>query len=253
MTATSATATATPRRRRISSHAPLARRSQASEGGDQPETADDQCDHGQHRAVAIATATAVLGPGGLGGDRGVIGGGNQGDRRGGELTFLTTRWGRLDPADHLTAVIGLQIIANPCSEPLVREVCREALLAGAHPLVRFTLEDSAALLASYGSDEQLEYVSPMDDLEAETVSGRLFVQGTASTHSPTNADPVKVATRERAQARLPGPTAWLVTKRSAEAAVALYRSSGWEEFTAITPAGAELVVFATPTPARSAR
>lgn len=54
-------------------------------------------------------------------------------------------------------------------------------------------------------------------------------------------------------APVPGPPAWLVTKRSAEAAVALYRSSGWEEFTAMTPAGAELVVFATPTPARSAR
>lgn len=97
----------------------------------------------------------------------------------------------------------VQIVANPCSEPLVREVYRETLLAGAHPLLRFALEDSMALLASYGSDEQLEFVSPMDELEAETVTARLFVQGTAGTRSPAaDPDPVKVATRERAQARL---------------------------------------------------
>lgn len=53
-------------------------------------------------------------------------------------------------------------------------------------------------------------------------------------------------------APVPGPPAWLVTRRSAEAAIALYRSAGWTEITATTSAGAEVIVFATPVFAVSA-
>lgn len=47
-------------------------------------------------------------------------------------------------------------------------------------------------------------------------------------------------------APLDGESTWLATSHDAEAAVALYRSAGWDEITATADDGREVVVFATP-------
>jgi ribosomal protein S18 acetylase RimI-like enzyme len=49
-----------------------------------------------------------------------------------------------------------------------------------------------------------------------------------------------------AVAPIDGPPAWLLTSRSAQAAVRLYRSAGWEELSARSPDGSEFLLFLTP-------
>ena len=55
----------------------------------------------------------------------------------------------------------LLIISTPLAEPLVREVYRAALRAGAHPETRISLAGIERMLYDEGSEEQLSYVSPM--------------------------------------------------------------------------------------------
>jgi aminopeptidase len=55
----------------------------------------------------------------------------------------------------------LLISSTYLSEPLVREVYREALRAGAHPETRISLNGIERLLYDEGSTEQLQYVSPL--------------------------------------------------------------------------------------------
>ena len=73
---------------------------------------------------------------------------------------------RLQPSDKF--LISAQVPAAP----LVREVYREALRAGAHPTTRITLDSSRIVAAPFeglaevklyeGSEEQLQYVSDLD-------------------------------------------------------------------------------------------
>ena len=130
---------------------------------------------------------------------------------------------------HSLAVIDgdlLQVVANLVAAPLVHEVYREALLAGAHPVVRFGSETADELLYRHGSDEQLRFISPMDRVEAEKVTARLFIKATQHAKVLTHSDPAKVALRGQAQAEVrnriferaaAGQARWCVTTFPTEA------------------------------------
>jgi aminopeptidase len=55
----------------------------------------------------------------------------------------------------------LLISSTPLAEPLIQEVYRAALLAGAHPETWISLAGMARVLYDEGNKEQLSYVSPM--------------------------------------------------------------------------------------------
>jgi aminopeptidase len=95
-----------------------------------------------------------------------------------------------------------RIVATPAARPLVREIYREALLAGAHPLVRLALEETEELLYKYGSDEQITHISKTTREETDEIAATLFVISSENTRYLSGADPRKVALRRQANREL---------------------------------------------------
>ena len=119
------------------------------------------------------------------------------------------------------------IRTGPLAAPLVREVYREALLVGAHPIVRIAIEGTDALLYKHGSEAQISYISPVSRLETEEVDADLFIMASENTKSLSGADSKKVALRrqagrelaERYQARAAaGELNWAITLFPTQAA-----------------------------------
>jgi aminopeptidase len=100
----------------------------------------------------------------------------------------------------------LRIDAPPVAAPLATEVYRAALAAGAHPYVHVELERLPELLIAEGSDEQLDFVSPIARAELELVDAIVTVWSESNTRALSRADP------ERHQ-RLIGSTQQLTKRR----------------------------------------
>ncbi len=106
--------------------------------------------------------------------------------------LLVTYSLRLRPGDLL------QINTTPLAAPLVREVYREALLAGAHPYTRISLPETQELLLKYGSDEQLAYIPKTTAQEMEDINALLTIWADVNTKHLSGVDPVRLALRQQA-------------------------------------------------------
>jgi len=82
--------------------------------------------------------------------------------------------------------------------PLVREVYKEALLAGAHPMIFNSLEDDREILLKYGNDEQLSYIAPYSVELIKNVDAYLTIWGEDNTKSLSNIDPARMKLRSQA-------------------------------------------------------
>jgi aminopeptidase len=91
-----------------------------------------------------------------------------------------------------------RINATPAARPLVRELYREALLVGAHPLVRLALEETEELLYKYGSEEQITHIPQTARQETEEIAATLFIMSGENTRYLSGVDPQKVALRRKA-------------------------------------------------------
>lgn len=105
----------------------------------------------------------------------------------------------------------LVIRSTTLAVPLIREVFREALRAGANPVVRLTFDGQDDMLLKEGSKEQLAWLAPMDLLEAERITARLTIQAPFNTRGGLPSDPEASRIRARAVA---GPAA-LAARRAA--------------------------------------
>ena len=72
--------------------------------------------------------------------------------------------------------------------PLAVALFRSALRAGAHPYTNLTLEGLQELLVAEGSEEQLEYISPVAWRELEALDAQVTIWSEANTKSFTRAD-----------------------------------------------------------------
>ncbi len=79
----------------------------------------------------------------------------------------------------------VRIDAPPVAEPLAIEVYRAALAVGAHPYVDLQLERLPELLLAEGSDEQLEFVSPISKAEIEHLDAIVTVWSETNTRALT--------------------------------------------------------------------
>ncbi len=104
------------------------------------------------------------------------------------------------------------IYATPLAEPLVEEVYRAVLRAGGHPLVRLSLPELSEVLLKEASDEQLTYVSPVDELLGETLDARLRIQSDANLRALASVDPARQALFQRSA----GPSARRYREREQE-------------------------------------
>ncbi|HEX2506006.1 MAG TPA: aminopeptidase [Gaiellaceae bacterium] len=73
--------------------------------------------------------------------------------------------------------------------PLLLAIYRSALAAGALPYANVSLDGLLELLLETGSDEQLEYISPVPWKEIETVDALVTIWSEANTRSLTRVDP----------------------------------------------------------------
>ena len=86
-------------------------------------------------------------------------------------------------------------------EPLIDELYRSVLKAGAHPVTRVELELTEFLLAD-GSDEQVEWVNPARREDIERADVRIVIEGATNTKSLSAVDPARQALVERSRAEL---------------------------------------------------
>ncbi len=90
------------------------------------------------------------------------------------------------------------IQSGDLAAPLVREVFYEALLAGAHPYLKVTLDGLAEILYKNAGDEQLAYISELQKLEVERISAALTILGTHNTRNLSGVDPRRMALQKKA-------------------------------------------------------
>jgi aminopeptidase len=92
----------------------------------------------------------------------------------------------------------LGIRAQPSAVPLVREVVREAIHAGAHPEVFIEVPGMKEILLKHGSDSQLAYVSDMTRLLSEEYEAVLDILSQENTHEFSGIDPARIALQSQA-------------------------------------------------------
>ncbi len=92
----------------------------------------------------------------------------------------------------------ITIEAPAVAAPLVREVYRRILAAGAHPLPRIGIEGTLENLMLDGSDAQLDWVNPARRDDIEEVDGRVVIMALSNTRSLTNVDASRQARLHKA-------------------------------------------------------
>lgn len=83
--------------------------------------------------------------------------------------------------------------------PLMKEVYKEALSAGSHPVIRIVPEGIEQLFYNHASDEQFEYQNPLNQYEAEKINALLTIWGDYNTRDMTGIDPEKIKRLRRAR------------------------------------------------------
>lgn len=86
--------------------------------------------------------------------------------------------------------------------PHIAAAYREALLAGAHPAVRVSVEGLEELYYKTATDEQLRFVSELDRHELETLDAELRFLGAYNTRALTRTDPARMRLRREATREL---------------------------------------------------
>jgi aminopeptidase len=88
----------------------------------------------------------------------------------------------------------LLIISTYLAEDLLKEICREALLVGAHPELRININGIDKIFYDTASDEQLRYVSPAIKYVFENYEAILTVLAPFNLKELQNVDPAKKQT-----------------------------------------------------------
>jgi len=86
-------------------------------------------------------------------------------------------------------------------EPLLDELYASVLRAGAHPVMRVSLELEEVLLGE-GSDAQVEWVNPALREDIEQADVRIVIEGSSNTKALTAIDPERQALDERSRSVL---------------------------------------------------
>ncbi|MBO8127431.1 MAG: aminopeptidase [Firmicutes bacterium] len=94
------------------------------------------------------------------------------------------------------------IAGNTVAAPLLTELFREALKVGAHPEVIPTIEEVQEIFLKEASDEQLNFISPLNRLKAEKYDAFIGLWGEENTRALSGIDPERMAARYRATAEL---------------------------------------------------
>ena len=92
----------------------------------------------------------------------------------------------------------VQIVGTPASQPLLREVYREVLRVGAHPLVRMRFSDQEYLYYLEAGEAELDYLDPLLLHEVENIDVSIRAFPDENPHALTSVDAQKKQRRLRA-------------------------------------------------------
>lgn len=90
------------------------------------------------------------------------------------------------------------LLASDAAAPLVREVYREVLRAGAHPYPLIALDGLDRIFYEEASDEQLAHVSAFDELVRADFEVFISMRGARNTRALSGVDPARQKLRARA-------------------------------------------------------
>jgi aminopeptidase len=92
----------------------------------------------------------------------------------------------------------LRISASPLARELTLATYEEAIKAGAHVIVEQPLEEAEEIFYKYASDEQLDFVSPIRKLIAETFDASLRIDASSNRRLLSGVDPDRMARSSKA-------------------------------------------------------
>lgn len=95
-----------------------------------------------------------------------------------------------------------ELWSQPNAEPLTLAVYEEAVKAGAHIVHTSFSEEMRELLLKYGSDEQIEFISPTERLIVETFDATLAIGAPTNRRYLTGVDSKRIAHSQKAGAEL---------------------------------------------------
>jgi aminopeptidase len=135
----------------------------------------------------------------------------------------------------------LLINAEPLTGPLVKEVYREALRAGAHAYVKLQLSGLDEIFFKEASHDQLGHVSEVAKFEVEKISATLYIYGSDNKRARSSVPPERLSVFESARRDLSrrvleraqeGELRWCVTQypTSADAQDAEMSVEDYEDF-----------------------
>jgi aminopeptidase len=93
----------------------------------------------------------------------------------------------------------VRIEGNPPTTPLIRELYRASIRAGAHPTAGLVVDEAAEALLEEGTEEQLEWVPLAARWNLEHGDVWIVLDGPENTKHLSGADPAKMAQRVRAR------------------------------------------------------
>jgi aminopeptidase len=86
--------------------------------------------------------------------------------------------------------------------PLLLELYRAAIAAGAHPYTRIALEGTEHIVLTDGGDDQIVFVSEIERHEVEELDALITIWADRNTRALSQADPQRVSRRMAAQRKL---------------------------------------------------
>ncbi len=93
----------------------------------------------------------------------------------------------------------VRISASSIAEPLVVEIYREVIRAGAHPVVFMVPDALAEIKYKTANDDQLKYISPISWAMVDKIDASIGIWADANTRSLSNCDPKRQAIASSAQ------------------------------------------------------
>lgn len=106
----------------------------------------------------------------------------------------------------------VRISGAPSSQPLIVELFREVLKAGAHPTARMVPDELDEIFLKNASDEQLRFLNPISLYEYEKIDCSIGIWAEENTKALSNCDPAKIGITQAARK----PLMDLFMKRAAD-------------------------------------
>lgn len=106
----------------------------------------------------------------------------------------------------------VRVSGPPAAQPLIVEIYRKVLAAGAYPMVHMNPEELQEILLKTGSDEQLSFINPISQFETERIDCSIGIWAEENTRSLTNCDPERMRLSQAARR----PLLDIFMKRAAE-------------------------------------